>query len=793
MVADLLISSQSVVQNNSSPIFPSDAFSPIDASFNIPENEIISSGGISLSIVLAEPVIFLRGFTSQECVERPPSLLRGTLVVRVNKSLKIKTISLTFKGVSKTNWPEGIPPKRVETMESKDLYSHTWPFFNAMFSMSDYSSGANMVRKHRERSHRHTMSLDPCDTDFPSTHLAQSMNRTSLSSTTSHEHCYTHRRTASTPTTSNSLEYTKGVRALAGKIRRAASPSPSSTKEPKITSTSIGAHHNHFKDERVEMETQSKGYRTFEPGEYFYNFELPIPQSLPESIENKYGSVSYTLEATIERPGAFRTKVSGRHEVIFVRCPADNNIEINEPISISKPWDDQLYYDIVISGKAFPIGTRIPIAFKLTPLAKIELHRIRIYITENSEYFCKNKRVHRIEPTKKFLLEELISKDGLSGNLFLELISGAQFSDDEVTAPAQFEFESLIPESFPNRRDILHPNTTFDNIKVHNWIKVVLRISRPDPLSLSETDKKKCYEISIESPIHLLDQRCTTSNVYLPAYIDPESRQTNSTSLCSPVNNPLPPIGTSSPILSPSIQFSKNYLIAPPPFEQNDCPRFSSDLSLEEPPNYESATKNEPSYMERFASYQQEYGEEDDSYVVTSPNLNSPTVDLVLDQGQENPGSNESRHTTSTAVSSNPNRSARTSQSTQDSTSLTSLSGVDYIPTSMSARQSTLNVNEVQCKKPDHSDFTLPPSDAINRWNLQLDGYQDSTTSVDIVDQFKSPGGSQIPINKGSLHGASLPSVYKNRKLSAHLNISPDQHLILLEEKYLVDKGGPIP
>ena len=69
---------------NLSPIFPTEAFSQVDSSLKLPENELISAGSVSLSIVLAEPVIYLRGFSPEECTERPPSLLRGTLIVKVH-------------------------------------------------------------------------------------------------------------------------------------------------------------------------------------------------------------------------------------------------------------------------------------------------------------------------------------------------------------------------------------------------------------------------------------------------------------------------------------------------------------------------------------------------------------------------------------------------------------------------------------------------------------------------------------------------------------------------------------
>lgn len=697
------------VQNNSSPIFPSDAFSPIDASFNIPQNEIINSGSTSLSIILAEPVLFLRGLTIRESAERLPSLLRGTLVVRVTKPSKIKTISLTFKGTARTEWPEGIPPKKSEYFESKDVHSHTWPFFNAMFPMSDYSSGANMVRNYRGH-HKNSLSLD-ARPSIPTSPV--SPVRTEASSERP-DYRRTHHRTFSSPT--NSAESTRGVRALAGKLRRAASPSPvSTTREAFFSSLNLGPHRSFSRDEAVEVETQSKGYRTFDPGEYFYNFELAIPQSLPESLENTYGSVSYALVATIERPGAFRSKISGSQAVTFVRCPADNNIEINEPIAISKAWEDQLYYEIVISGKAFPIGTRMPISFKFTPLAKIELHRIRVYITENSEYFCRNKKVHRMDPTKRFLLEELVSEHGPSGNLLLELEGG----DADTT---DLDLEPLIPETFPKRKDNLHPFSTYENIKVHHWVKIVLRISRSDPDPKAEPGKKKHFEISIDSPIHLLDAKCTNTNVYLPAYVDPVSRRTSVTSV-QPV--PFTPFPASASTDSPQrpaqpISVLRGQANPPPPFDADESPPVLSRIPSQEPPNYESVVLNESSYVKRYASYHETEG------------------DAVLEASQRSVNTRSVRHLRSSLSLRTSNTDISSSGSiqsipSQDSSSFTSLGPSSTNHASSTSRQNVVeSISSTEITEESCSTNATSSNPAIMR--LQ-NNHEQSTTSVDIVDQ----------------------------------------------------------
>lgn len=71
------------------------------------EKPLASGNGVSLSIMLAEPVLFLQGFDQSELAHRATTMLRGSFHLRVSKSAKIKAVTLTFKGWAETEWPEG--------------------------------------------------------------------------------------------------------------------------------------------------------------------------------------------------------------------------------------------------------------------------------------------------------------------------------------------------------------------------------------------------------------------------------------------------------------------------------------------------------------------------------------------------------------------------------------------------------------------------------------------------------------------------------------------------------------
>ncbi|KAF2646030.1 hypothetical protein P280DRAFT_464304 [Massarina eburnea CBS 473.64] len=473
---------------------------------NVPDQKPLATGnGISVAIQLTEPVLFLQGFEQAENSDRSTAMLRGTLNLRVTKPAKIKAINLKFRGKAITKWPEGIPPKKVEFEEVDTIMSHTWPFFNAQFPGAEAGTGADNVDLFKP-------------TAAPS-------NRNSIFS---------------------------------------GSPNNSSTnlssREAKRLSLAVNQSRSFGKGESPSggPTIAQKGYRTFNPGEYMYNFELPLDSHLPETIDVDLGSVKYELEATIERAGAFRANLVGTKEVTLIRAPSEGSLEQVEPIAISRSWEDQLHYDIVISGKSFPLGAQVPIAFKLTPLAKVQCHRIKVFVTENVEYFCSNKRVHRMEPVRKVQLFEKRA-DGPATSAFpgstMRIVSGGGVPYDQRAAaargedvplndptnllgdlssgdmnvgPTEMEFNVQLP-SCHNMRDKdktakLHFDTTYQNIQVHHWIKIVMRLSKPDK---DDPTKRRHFEISIDSPFHILSCQATQANTALPAYTAPEPDNVN--------------------------------------------------------------------------------------------------------------------------------------------------------------------------------------------------------------------------------------------------------------------------
>jgi len=209
-----------------------------------------------------------------------------------------------------------------------------------------------------------------------------------------------------------------------------------------------------------------------------------------------------------------------RRALNIIRSPFEFSSEENEPIIIDKDWENRLQYDIVISSKQVILNSYLPISFRLIPLEKIKIHRLRVYVTEHLDYYCHNKKVHRTEPPKKILLLEHKPTEPSDNLLAL--------NNDEIGG-VELDFQVFIPEYY-NEVLHLHPDTTTEDIQSHHWIKICIRISKLEPTE-ENPEKRKQYELSIDSPIHLLSSHCVHANTLLPSYdeqmkIDNQSNET---------------------------------------------------------------------------------------------------------------------------------------------------------------------------------------------------------------------------------------------------------------------------
>lgn len=439
---------------------------------------VASGSGVSCSILLAEPNVFLSGFDHDGHARRETragtALLRGKLQLNVTKNVKLKAVQLKLLGRARTEWPEGIPPLKQDVYEEQGLRTQVLTFFNAMNDGWETEYGNQCTYKLKDPQ-------EPAAKQQPaSTYLVVDPIPAARKSLTPRD---------------------------LKRLSLQSAQSRSFGKGDNVNTTS----------------TQAKGFKIFHPGRYDYSFELPIDHHQLETTKLQYGSVKWELHATIDRAGTFKPNLHGSVEVPIIRIPDQMSLEMSEPISISRQWEDQLHYDIVISGKSFPIGGKIPIAFKLTPLAKVQVHKLKVFATETVEYWTNDRRVTRKDPGRKILLLEKSAGKPLDrawASSDLRTVRGGELSNGQRhearalaarrreldAARGRHEPQPLPPpsenllgdldlglESYWGSTEIeanvqiptcemmaknkelrLHPDCSWKNVNVYHWLKVTI-------------------------------------------------------------------------------------------------------------------------------------------------------------------------------------------------------------------------------------------------------------------------------------------------------------------------------
>lgn len=501
----------------------------------IPSKPIATGSGVSCSILLAEPNLFLTGFDHNgrhrsDTQPNGTALLRGKLKLDVSKNVKIKSVTLKFSGRARTEWPEGIPPAKTDLFEESSLRTQVLTFFHALHDDWETPYGNQCVATLK------TPTVSPTNPSPP--------NLTSLFTGTSHTH-------VQLPSNLISKQATKELKRLS--LQSAQSRSFNKDMSPPGIRPSVQV---------------AKGFKVFHPGTYEYSFELPIDHHQLETTKLPFGSVKWELETIVERAGAFKPNLHGTKEVSIVRVPDQMSLETTEPIVIARKWENQLHYEIMISGKSFPVGSKIPIAFKLTPLAKVQVHKLKVFVTESVEYWTNDRKVTRKDQGRKILLLEKAAGKRLDTTRFpgceCKTISGGELSPDErqvaraeaarrrsengegssslppptdnllgdldlgledYWGSTEVEMNVQVPTCEMMKKDKnlkLNPDCSWRNVNVFHWIKIVMRISRLDEDDPNR-QRRRHFEISIDSPITLLNCRATQANMSLPQYMTPNS------------------------------------------------------------------------------------------------------------------------------------------------------------------------------------------------------------------------------------------------------------------------------
>lgn len=152
--------------------------------------------------------------------------------------------------------------------------------------------------------------------------------------------------------------------------------------------------------------------------------------------------------------------------------------------------------------QVIPLGAQIPIWCRLTTQAMVQFHWIKIFVTEQIEYYRSDKRVHRMEPVRRFQLFEkwgaILPTSAVFGDSETVASSMAYvFDHSSITSKMQVEEPTTLTRSLSgkygdpviemyilaqllsrhNTNDTdksshLHCDSTYENIRVKHLIKV---------------------------------------------------------------------------------------------------------------------------------------------------------------------------------------------------------------------------------------------------------------------------------------------------------------------------------
>lgn len=71
------------------------------------EKIVATGSGLTVGLVLTEPILYLQGYDPNDPSTKKSAMLRGLIHLKVTKCVKIKKISICFRGHAQTDWPDG--------------------------------------------------------------------------------------------------------------------------------------------------------------------------------------------------------------------------------------------------------------------------------------------------------------------------------------------------------------------------------------------------------------------------------------------------------------------------------------------------------------------------------------------------------------------------------------------------------------------------------------------------------------------------------------------------------------
>jgi hypothetical protein len=153
---------------------------------NIPTTGVLKqlakARDLTVSLHLTEPVVYVTGFEPSEYESRPPTILRGSLILQLTKPTKMKSIRLSFVGSAQVHWIHLDAPQQTRTaVDNTTLVEHTWQFFDARCPNAEVSHGADVSRIMDQVSRRPSVESTRSSMESVSTAVSEAPSRGTMS------------------------------------------------------------------------------------------------------------------------------------------------------------------------------------------------------------------------------------------------------------------------------------------------------------------------------------------------------------------------------------------------------------------------------------------------------------------------------------------------------------------------------------------------------------------------------------------------------------------------------------
>lgn len=460
----------------------------------------------------------------------------------LSKSARVKDISITLTGMTRTDWPEGLKQNGIEVIEHIEILR---------LKTSIFRSGEGTP-------------IMPGTTPFEVRHETAQPQPGRGTNTPRYmwpEEVREQTRERERPVIPNCPSHMP-LRSVRGIIEglRPSKTSPTTESAPALEQMATSSYSN------ASSTAMSAEWFEMRKGQYDYPFSISLPRDLPPSLHADFGHVVYLLRATVFRSGPLASNLTDQCEVTLVQIPAKDPTTTSDSIVVNRTCEDLLSYAVSLEGHSFPIGTTIPMHLTMIPIGKTRVHRISCTLEEQTVYYANERKTMRQEKPHKWnflrLQNESITdpllplmddgEDALAASPLHPFIEAA--ACQHPTEEEEIRLAPLNPvgpwclvmdlDVHMKRQKMIniscqHPKS---NVAVRHTLKVILRVEQiPDDASANP----RILDISILIPIHITHSKTSCEWLRLPSYESSQpapSYETHSPDYRPILSSPPPPL-----------------------------------------------------------------------------------------------------------------------------------------------------------------------------------------------------------------------------------------------------------